>query len=73
MAVLYQQLAEGMADVALIQEPCILDVPNKKHNQLKGGQFLFVAADSNARSCIYARNHTNALPLSSSVLGMQQQ
>jgi hypothetical protein len=51
-----------MADVALIQEPWIY------RGQIRGltnsgGTIFSVAPEGNARSCIYTRNHINALPL----------
>jgi hypothetical protein len=62
MAVRRQQLAEGLADVALIQEPWIY------RGQIRGltnsgGTIFSVAPEGNARSCIYTRNQINALPL----------
>jgi hypothetical protein len=61
-AVLCQKLAEGMADVALIQEPWIY------RGQVRGltgsgGTIFSVAPEGNARSCIYTRNQINALLL----------
>jgi splicing factor 45 len=61
-AVLCQQLAKGMADAALIQEPWIY------RGQIRGltnsgGTIFSVAPEGNARSCIYTRNQINALPL----------
>jgi hypothetical protein len=51
-----------MADVALIQKPWIY------RGQIRGltnsgGTILSVASKGNARSYIYVRKHTNALPL----------
>jgi hypothetical protein len=62
LATLCQQLAEGKADVALIQEPWIY------RGQIRGltnfgGTVYSVAPENNARYCIYIRNHINALPL----------
>jgi hypothetical protein len=52
--VLCQQLVEGMADVALIQEPWIyrgqiIGIPNS------GGTILFIAPEGNIRSCILSQ------------------
>jgi hypothetical protein len=57
-----QQLAEWKADIALIQEPWI------HRGQVRGltnsGITIYSAiAQNDARSCIYIRNHLNALPL----------
>jgi hypothetical protein len=62
MATLCQQLAEGNADVALMQEHWIY------RGQIRGltntgGTVYSVAPENNARSRIYVRNHINALPL----------
>jgi hypothetical protein len=62
MATLCQQLTEGKADVALIQEPWIC------RGQIRGltnsGRTIYsVAPENNARSYTYVRNHINALPL----------
>jgi hypothetical protein len=62
MATLCQQLAEGRADIALIQEPWMY------RGQARGltnsvGTIYSVAPRNNARSCIYVRNHIKALPL----------
>jgi hypothetical protein len=62
MATLCQQLAEEKADVAFTQEPWIYS------GQIRGltntGVTVYsVAPENNARSCIYAKNHINALPL----------
>jgi hypothetical protein len=59
-AALCQQLAEGMAYVALIQEPYIY------RGQIRGltssgGTICSVAPHGNARSCMYARNDINVL------------
>jgi hypothetical protein len=70
-ATLCQQLAEGEADVTLIQEPWIYMGQNKRFNHYRGTVYS-VAPENIARSCIYVRNHINALPLLSSVLGTQQ-
>jgi hypothetical protein len=61
-AILCQQLAEGMADVVLIQEPWIYrDQVRVIMNS--GGTTFSAAPEGNAKSCIYGRNHINALPL----------
>jgi splicing factor 45 len=49
-------LAEGEADTALIQEPWI-------YREQVRGLTNSVAPQNNSRSCIYIRNHINALPL----------
>jgi hypothetical protein len=61
-AALCQRLAEGKADVALIQEPWLYK------GQVRGlmniGWTVYSAtSEGNVRSCIYVRNHINALPL----------
>jgi hypothetical protein len=61
-AVLCQQLAEGMADVAFIQEPWIYRGKIRGITN-SGGTFFSVAPEGNVRSCIHVRNHSNALPL----------
>jgi hypothetical protein len=58
--VLCQQLAEGMADVALIQEPWIY------RGQIRGitnsGRTIFSAApEGNIRFYTYVRNHINGV------------
>jgi splicing factor 45 len=62
LAALYQQLAEGKADIALIQEPWV------HRGQVRGltnhgGTIYSIAPENNARSCIYIRNLNNVLPL----------
>jgi hypothetical protein len=62
MPALCQQLAEGRADIALIQEPWLYK------GQIRGltntGETVYsVAPENNAISCIYIRSHVNALPL----------
>ncbi|PNF39986.1 hypothetical protein B7P43_G15921 [Cryptotermes secundus] len=57
-AALCQQLVEGRADIALIQE----------HGRIRGlnntgGTVYSVVPTNNARSFIYIRNHVNPLPL----------
>jgi hypothetical protein len=59
---LRQQLAEGKADIALIQEPWIYRGQATGLTN-SGGTFYSVVPENNARSCIYVRNHINALPL----------
>jgi hypothetical protein len=61
-ATLCQQLAQGKADVALIQEPWIYTGQIRGLTN-SGGTICFVAPENNARPCIYIRNHINALPL----------
>jgi hypothetical protein len=61
-ATLCQQVAEGNADIALIQQLWIY------RSQIKGltnsgGKIYSAAPGNNARSSIYVRNHINALPL----------
>jgi hypothetical protein len=61
-ATICQQPAEGKADIALIQEPWV------HRGQVRGstnsrGTIYSVAPENNARSCIYIRNHINALHL----------
>jgi hypothetical protein len=58
MAALYQQLAEGKADV---------DVPWLYKSRIRGltntgGTVYSVVPENDARSCIYVRSHINALP-----------
>jgi hypothetical protein len=62
MVVLCHLLAEGMADVALIQEFWIY------RGQIRGitnsgGTVFSVAYEGNINFCIYVRSHINALPL----------
>jgi hypothetical protein len=59
---LCQLIAEGKVDIALIQEPWVYK------GQVRGltnsrGTIYAVAPSKNSRSCIYIRNHINALPL----------
>jgi hypothetical protein len=61
-ATLCQNQAEGKADVAFIQEPWIYRC------QISGltnseGTVHSAGPENNARSCIYVRNHIDALPL----------
>jgi hypothetical protein len=62
MAVLCQQLAEGMVDVELIQEPWIYRGRIRGLTN-SGGTIFSAAPEGNSRSCIYTRNHVNALLL----------
>jgi hypothetical protein len=62
MAVLCQQLAEGMADVALIQEPWIHRVQIRGITN-SGGTIFSVAPEGNIGSSIYVRNYTDNLCL----------
>jgi hypothetical protein len=62
MAALSQQLAEGKADAALIQEPWLYKGQIRGLTNT-GGTVYSAAPENNARSCIYVRNHINALPL----------
>jgi hypothetical protein len=59
---LHQQLAEGKADIALIQEPWIYRGQVRGLTN-SGGTFYSVAPENNARSSIFVRNQINALPL----------
>jgi hypothetical protein len=52
----------GKADAALIQEPSIYRGQIRSLTN-SGGTIYSVAPENNARSCIYVRNHINALPL----------
>ncbi|PNF26374.1 hypothetical protein B7P43_G17902 [Cryptotermes secundus] len=61
-AALCQQLAEGKADIALIQEPRLYKGRTRGLNNM-GGTVYSVAPSNNARSCVYIRDHVNALPL----------
>jgi hypothetical protein len=61
-ATLCQQLAERKADIELIQDPWLYKGQIKGLNN-KGGTVYSVAPGNNARSCIFIRNHINALPL----------
>jgi hypothetical protein len=56
MVTLCQQLAEGMADIAPIQEPWIY------RGQIRGTVFSVVLV-GNVRSCIFVKNYINALLL----------
>jgi hypothetical protein len=62
MATLCRQLAEGKADVALIQKPWLY-MGRIRGLTNTGGAVYSVAPENNARSCIYIRSHINALPL----------
>jgi hypothetical protein len=62
MAVLCQQLAEGMADVALIQEPWIYKGQIRGLTNLEEQWFLLHPRAMQG-SIIYVRNHINALLL----------
>jgi splicing factor 45 len=62
MATLCQQLAEGNADVALIQET-LLHKGQIRGLTNTGGTVYSAVPENNARSCIYVRSHINALPL----------
>jgi hypothetical protein len=62
MAALCQQLAEGKADVALIQEPWLYKGRIRGLTNT-GGTVYSAAPENNARSCIYVRNQINVLPL----------
>jgi hypothetical protein len=54
--------SEGMADIALIQEPWIYwgKIKGIKNS---GGTIFSLASEGKVRSCIYVRNHINALGL----------
>ncbi|PNF17226.1 hypothetical protein B7P43_G05220 [Cryptotermes secundus] len=62
MAALCQQLAEGKADIALIQEPWLYKGQIRGLTNT-GGTVYSVVPSNDARSCVYIRNHVNALPL----------
>jgi hypothetical protein len=62
MATLCQQLAEGKADRALIQEPWVYRGQVRGLTN-SGGTIYSATPENNAKSCIYVRNHINALPL----------
>jgi hypothetical protein len=62
MATFCQQLAEGKADIALIQELWVYRGQVRGLTN-SGGAIYSVAPENNARSCIYVRNRINALPL----------
>jgi hypothetical protein len=57
-----QRLAEGKADIALIQEPWV-HRGQVRGLTILGGTIYSVLPENNARTCIYIRNHINALPL----------
>jgi hypothetical protein len=59
-AYLCLQLAEVKADVALIEEWIYRGQTRGLANA--GGKVYSVAPENNATSCIYVRNHINALP-----------
>ncbi|PNF19291.1 hypothetical protein B7P43_G07515 [Cryptotermes secundus] len=61
-ATLCQQLAEGKADIALIQEPWLYKGQIGALTNT-GGTVYSALPSNNARSCVYIRNHINALPL----------
>jgi predicted AlkP superfamily pyrophosphatase or phosphodiesterase len=62
LATLCQQLDEGKADIAFIQEPWVY-MGQVRGLTDSGGTIYSVAPENNAKSCIYIRNHSNALPL----------
>ncbi|XP_023727683.1 uncharacterized protein LOC111875571 [Cryptotermes secundus] len=62
MATLSQQLAEGKAEIALIQEPWLYKGQIRGLTNT-GGTVYSAVPGNNARSCVYIRNHINALPL----------
>jgi hypothetical protein len=57
-----QQLAVRKVDVALVQEPWLY-MGQISGLTNTGGTVYSVAPDNNSRSCIYIRNHINAIPL----------
>jgi hypothetical protein len=59
---LCQLIAEGKVDIALIQEPWLYKGQVRGLTN-SGGTLYTVAPGKNSRSCIYIRNHINALPL----------
>jgi hypothetical protein len=61
-AILCQQLAEGKADVALIQEPWLYKARVRGLANI-GWTVYSATPEGNVRSCIYVRNHVDALPL----------
>jgi hypothetical protein len=61
-ATLCQQLAEGKADITLIQQPWLYKGQIRGLTNT-GGTVYSVAPENNARSCIYIRSHINGLPL----------
>jgi hypothetical protein len=61
-ATLCQQLAERKVDIALIQKPWLYKAQIRGLTNT-GGKVYSVAPGNNGRSCIYIRNHINALPL----------
>jgi hypothetical protein len=61
-ATLCQQLAERKVDIALIQEPWLYKGQIRGLTNT-GGTVYSVVPGNNTRSCIYIRNHINALPL----------
>jgi hypothetical protein len=61
-ATLCQQLAERKVDIALIQEPWLYKGQIRGLTNT-GGTVYTVVPGNNTRSCIYIRNHINALPL----------
>jgi ABC-type molybdate transport system substrate-binding protein len=69
---LCQRLAEGKADVALIQEPWLYKGQVRGLTN-SGWTVYFATPEGNVRSCIYVRNHINALLLLEIFLGTQQQ
>jgi hypothetical protein len=62
MATLCQQLAEGQADVALIQEPWLYKGRIRGLTNT-GGTVYSAVPCNNTRPCIYIRSLINALPL----------
>jgi hypothetical protein len=61
-ATLCQQLSVREVDATLFSGTLAIEGTNKRFNQYRGTVYS-VAPDKNARSCIYIRNHINALPL----------
>jgi hypothetical protein len=59
---LCQLIAEGKVDIALIQEPWVYKGQVRGLTN-SGGKIYTFAPGMNSRSCIYIRNHINALPL----------
>jgi hypothetical protein len=57
-----QQLAEGKADIALLQKPWTYRGQVRGLTN-SGGTIYSVAPEKNARSCIYVRNYINDLSL----------
>jgi hypothetical protein len=59
---LCQLIAEGKVDIAVIREPWVYKGQVRGLTN-SGGTLYTVAPGINSRSCIYIRNHINALPL----------